>query len=302
MKRTKADANRTDGRIGYDGYGEGKRMNKKRKKWWLPILAILVLTVVAGCVRVGLSKEEIAKRGLKAKYNEKFVVHEISGTGLDWEATVSPVNSPELVFKASFFSDGTVERDGYFRAYVGHLMEEILKNDLYRFYPDSFIRVDSVGLNWEGNATQDFREMNLEETLASSSRFEGSYSGCFVDIFINKDVGSRGNYEEEYYYFTNTIDEYIEEKKMIPLKIVFYKTDTETINRLEEYFKKDIDNDSIYAQVLGVEYFELGIHTKNGIDLGNPPNISACFDKDEDGFIGEFSEYKRRRELLENAK
>lgn len=276
-------------------------MNRKRKKWWIPILTILVFTVITGCVRTGLSKEAIAKRGLKAKYNEEFIVHEINGSGLDWEATVSPVKSPQIVFKAKFLSDGSVESDGYFHAYAGYMFKQILEEDIKSFFPDSYIRIERVSLRWEGDSSMDFRDMSIDNILKNSVVLDGAYSGCFMDVYVNKDIGSTKNFSDEYEFFTSTVDQYIEEGKMIPLTVSFYWIDEDALNRIEKYFSKDVDDDLCYEVALGVDNFEMGIYTFEGENVGSPPNISVCFDKDAEGFIGSYSEYKRRREIIENG-
>ena len=52
---------------------------------------------------------------------------------------------------------------------------------------------------------------------------------------------------------------------------------------------------------MGVDDWELGIVSNNQSDLGTPPNITMNFNKNANGYIGEFEEYKRRREELENV-
>ena len=275
---------------------------KKGRGIALYVIILILLFILAGCTGLDNSKGKIAKKGLKEKYNEDFEVYEINGSGLDWSATVSPKNRPDIVFNATFLQDGTVERDEYYQAYVGNLIELLLRQDLIKFFPDSFIRVDSVGLLWNGNGLQDFRNMSLEEVLINSIEYEGAYSGCFVDIYINKEANTIGDYEGEYNYFTNTVNKYIDEKKMIPLKVTFYKIDKDTLNKIEDYFLKDLDEDSEYEKILGIDKYRLGIYRKDTNDLGSPPNITACFDEKAGGYIGDYDEYERRRKELDNVK
>ena len=60
---------------------------------------------------------------------------------------------------------------------------------------------------------------------------------------------------------------------------------------------KDISKD-----IIGKFDEELGVISPDGVDLGNPPNIAACFQKDMPADISmDEKEYIRRRELLEGA-
>ena len=261
-------------------------MNRKRKKWWIPILTILVFTVITGCVRTGLSKEAIAKRGLKAKYNEEFIVHEINGSGLDWVATVSPVNRSDLLFKATFLSDGTVESDGYFFAYVKNEIKTVLEKDLKQFYPDSYIRVKEVYMFRKEGDKSDFREKTLEELISEAS-FEtiSGNNGCIIEIYINKDIGSSKDYAAEYDYYINTIGEYITEGKMLPITAEYYLVDKESLKRVEEYYTVDLDYDN---------YFQNSVR-------GECKRMSACFDTSQRMFV-EKDQFIEERKEFEDVK
>ena len=131
---------------------------------------------------------------------------------------------------------------------------------------------------------------------------DGKEYGLFVHIYFDKERGSNKLYEEEYYFFENTINEKISKGMMLPITVDITKVDSETIERLEEYYLHNYGKKESYFRnnILKVEDYSLGINSNSSSDLGNPPNISACFKKDYSGYIGGVNEYIRRRELLEN--
>ena len=265
------------------------------------VLIALGMILMEGC-KLGLSREEITKNALKNKYGEEFNVYEIEVDGSEWNATVSLVNNPEILFWTTVDSDGTVKYDDYYHAYVGYLMEKQLREDLEQFFPDAFIHVWRISMRWEGG-NDDFRNMPLEDVIAKSSMEGIMTSGCHFYIFIDKQKGTKKNYEGEYEYFTKTVDDYIDKNKMIPLIVTFVKVDSDTINRVKEYVSKDLDYDGVFEkEILGVDNFRTGINYFNKTDLGNPTNVGACFDKNADGYVGDYEEYLRRREMFENDK
>ena len=264
-------------------------------------LGFLLLCFILGvCSLKAPSRDSITKKALKEKYNEDFNVFEYVVDGPSWTATVSPKNRPELLFEAKIRSDGTVSWDDYCNRYMAYIFQETLRNDLSSFFPDSYIRVSHANIRWEGKEA-DFRAMTIEEIIDSSS-MEGIYtSGCYVDIYIDKETGTACKYAEEYEYFTTTIDEYIQSKKMIPVIVKFILVDHETKNNVIDYFSKDIKWDTRYEAALGVEKYEEGIYYRNQDNLGNPPNVVANFKITSDNYIGDFDEYLRRREALDNV-
>jgi hypothetical protein len=258
--------------------------------------------MLEGC-NMGLSKEAITKSALKKQYNEEFNVYEIKTNGSEWDATVSPISNSRILFKAHINQNGTVESDDYYHAYLGYLLEEKLREDLIAFFPDSYIRVRNTGIMWEGGSN-DFRAMSIEEIIDNSSMNDFSCPGCIIDIFVDKEIGTKKDYEGEYKYFTDTVDRDIENKEMLPITVSFWLVDKETMNRVQSFFSRDLDflDGEFIKEVFQIENYERGINYFDKNELGNPPNITACFYKPADGYIGNYNEYQRRREELENVK
>ncbi len=278
-------------------------MNFKKGRLIIAIVAFLVL-IIMGCSGTNISQEKKVKKALKKAYNEDFIIHEIDNSGLDCEATVSPVNNPEILFTVTVLPDCTIENSLYFNSYVSHLMCDTVEDDLHMFFPDSYIRMEEVCIRWKDDSSDDFRNMTLEEIIDNSDAYKGPIaSGCYLEIYVNKEGGSTKEYKKEYEYFTKQIDDYIKQKKMLPVTVTIYYVDKEVLDRVEQYFKNDLDWDNTFEKkVLGVDNYKHGIVNTNDIDLGSPPNISFSFNKDLDLFIDNYSEYERRRKEIENVK
>ncbi len=99
-----------------------KRIKKSFIYKWVSIISLTIgLITMEGC-NLGLSREQITKNALKNKYGEEFNVYEIEADGSEWNATVSLVNNPEILFWTTVDSNGTVKYDDYYHAYLGYLI------------------------------------------------------------------------------------------------------------------------------------------------------------------------------------
>ncbi|MCR4696306.1 MAG: hypothetical protein K5654_03240, partial [Lachnospiraceae bacterium] len=123
-----------------------------------------------------------------------------------------------------------------------------------------------------------------------------------LDIFLCEEDESEHNFAGEFEYFTKTIDQYIEQKKMIPLNVKMYKVNDETLSKVQEYYTRDLDfDDRFFRDVLGIERYQGGIYYFDQEELGNPPNIVLQFDKQTEASLSNnFDEYLRRRKALED--
>lgn len=259
---------------------------KKGRGIALYVIILILLFILAGCTGLENSKEKIAKKGLKEKYNEDFEVYEINGSGYDWVATVSPVNRPDILFKASFLSDGSVESDGYYYSYVMYEIKKTIEKDLKHFYPNSYIRIKEIYMFRKEGDESDFREKTLEE-LISEATFEtiSGNSGCIIEVYMDKDSGSIKDYEAEYKYYTEIIGEHVLEGKMLPVTVAYYLVEKTVLKKIEDYYKKDLDYDS---------YFQNEIR-------GECKRMSACFDERQNMFIKK-EEFITERKKFEDGK
>ncbi len=264
---------------------------------------ILMLTVVGGFVICGCSKseQEQVKEALKEKYGEEFLVYSVDTKawhGDNYHAYVAPVNNEEVVFEAVMYGE-KLSGDDYVERYAAKLINDILKDDLEEFFPGAYIKTEVQKMANSDRIT-DLTNISLEDIIINS---EGA-GEMMVEIYYDGKVGTNRKYVDEYTYFTDEMDEYINKNQMFPITIEMYKVDGNTIKKLQEYFKSNIlENSSFEKDVLGVSHIKLN-NLKNdgtGDDLGIPYNISACFNR-KYMFLDSCEEYIRRRELLENER
>lgn len=241
-----------------------------------------------------------SKELLFQKYNEEFNVLSFQDRGGIWIAECSPIENEQVIFKARFDKEPEMlVLDDYEEKYLADLLNEELKKDIEVFFPGAYIHVDP-GFHLKDKSSE-VRGKSIQE-LIKDVEMDGKAYGLFVHIYFDKERGSNKLYEEEYYFFENTINEKISKGMMLPITVDITKVDSETIERLEEYYLHNYGKKESYFRnnILKVEDYSLGINSNSSSDLGNPPNISACFKKDYSGYIGGVNEYIRRRELLEN--
>lgn len=266
-------------------------MNKLKK--YLLIGFVLCFVLLCGC---GKSNEEVAKETLRNKYCEDFAVYEVDDYGGVFEATVAPVNNPDILFIARMNDDGTGESDDYYKMYVAKLVKDKLSPQIEQFFPECYI-MTNVKIRFDSDV--DVRGKTLEEIIPFINDDEDVLHSAHIYIYINKDVGTLREYEKEYIFFDNEIDEMVADGQMLPICVQMYWLDSEHVEKVRKYFLHDLDWDANYEEALGVSNYKFGINGVDQTDLGSPPNISMSFNKEKDGEI-EIAEYVRRRELIEN--
>ena len=272
------------------------------------IIALLLTTMlVAGAVMMNgcslqkkPSRVDTAKAALQAKYGEEFNVRIDESYSEVFYATCSPVNNPEVLFEARF-SDSTgvtnINQDDYYERYTASLINEILEKDLQKFFPGAYFRI-FIDFYPKQEFT-DISNHSLEELIGNAD--EDKVQAFSVDIYVDEAVGTTKQYEEEYLYFTETVDRYIQEKKMFPIMITITKVDGEKLNYIKEYFKTEATEKSNFNDGIGIQVGSERIIHPEDTDPGNPPCIVANF-SGKGIVIENVEEYIRRREIWENAK
>lgn len=221
----------------------------KKKKWIIIVLVVVIIPIflmvyLVGCRQTRL--ESKLKKVLRDRYDEKFEVVDmyVLYGGLDsWPnkryiATCRPVDNPDVVFEVDFWDDEIEDgRDNYFAQYVSKQIDYILQEDLEQFFPKCYVLCYAEGIIGIPD-DYDFKDASIEEILSVGS-FSEDYdgSGEMVYIFIDRDIGTLKKYEDEYEYFTNTIDDYSSEKKMGEVLVSLYYVDSAFLAELEQYFK-----------------------------------------------------------------
>ena len=213
---------------------------------------IVILIVLAGLVMAGCSKskEEIAKEALRNKYNEEFNIYGIDSNstgGVGFNAVASPVNNPNVVFKISLNSDGSLSHDEYVSAYVMNLMKETIENDMNTLFPKSYFRFR--GIVFGQHAISDFRNKSIEEIIGPNKE-EGQK--CFIDIYLEKDEKSSGDYKKEYEYFIGLLDSYENDNNILPVAINFIYVNDGHLEFVKEYFQKNVERSHYFKEQTGV--------------------------------------------------
>lgn len=252
--------------------------------------------IMSGCWKKGKTKEDLAKELLRGKYNEEFTMHSFNEEGDVFYVTCSPIQLPEIVFEARIEQGDTPTlSDDYLECYVADKIDEVLRNDLGQYFPNLYVHT-KITLILKDEII-DITGRDIESIISKKAGGD-----MYVEIYYDESVPSPKMYNQEYEYFTNTIDEYVRENKMLPITVHIYKVHSESIPKIEEYYRtsnkggtyryKEIICDDIYS-------YSLGDCSKGQSFLGNPPNISACFNHNYE-VIESKKEYIRRRELLDN--
>jgi hypothetical protein len=271
---------------------------KKLIKHIICFLIVLGMVFLTGCTS---TYERCVERELKKKYSEDFTVVGIntgSYGGGRYSALVSPVANPDVIFEVDMLGKKMYDEnsDDYPSRYTSKLITEYLKDDLEEFFPNAYF-FSHVVLSG-GGKIRNVKGMTLDDIFDIA---DAETSEMTLYIFYDEETGTAQKYEEEFEYFTETINEYIKNKRAVPVTVAIYKVDSEALENVERFYKYGISMSlSDRKRIYGVDY-EMGIFNENGTDVGSPPNIAACFDEGWPAYLDDVQEYIRRRELLEEA-
>lgn len=270
---------------------------KKLYKLFFLLVSFTCLMFVFGCTS---NYERYVEKELKKKYNEDFTVVGIntgSYGGGRYSALASPVANPDVIFEVDMLGKKMYDEysDDYPSRYTSKLITEYLKDDLEEFFPNAYFFAHVVLSG--GGKIRNVNGMTLDDIFDIA---DAETSEMTLYIFYDKDVGTAQKYEEEYIFFSETIDEFVKNNKAVPITVAIYKVDSQSLTNVENFYKSNIKMSlSDRKKIYGVDY-EMGIINESGTDVGSPPNIAACFDKGWPGYLDDVKEYIRRRELLEN--
>ena len=256
---------------------------KNCKQMLLVLVPIaLVSIILIGCGSGKNNKDEDAvKSELYNKYGEEFDVIGIQYGGYGggrYKAVCYPVNDSRIVFTVEMIDDKMIspDSDTYLESKSAVNMNDIFKSDLGEYFPGALYYTHKSNL------------------------------GFFLYIYYDESIGTAKKYDEEFYYFRDKVDEYVNEGIMPgDVSVTIMKVKSEELVKLEEFFKTNtheyLYKGSAFKDIFGIEHYEQydvdGIYCRN-----NPPEISACFKKAAPAYIGEdLDEYIRRREYLEKT-
>ena len=263
----------------------------KRIRKFILIGFIGGIFIMSGCAGIGKTKEDVAKETLKNKYNEDFVVHEIDSFPDGFDATLSPVNNPEILFAARMSDDGSNESDDYYKQYVSFLLNQKLVPEITQLYNNCFVRT-RVSISLDNDL--DVRNKDIKDILDSRT----GDALVYVDIYFDENRETV-KIEDEYKYYGEVLDEYEDAGDMLPSVIHLYHVDDNTIQQIKKYFEKDLDVDGVYEkEVLKIDRIKGGLFTNSDTEVGTPPNMRVSFVKGNVRTICDMDEFIRRRNLI----
>ncbi|MBP5661444.1 MAG: hypothetical protein J6X08_08975 [Lachnospiraceae bacterium] len=261
-------------------------MIAKKKFFYMSTVIVLLLLLGAVAWLYG-GKKLNAEKTLEKEYGRDFTVLEVNtkAPGQIW--VIAKINQiPNHIFKMAMEIKGNDLRVMKGSKYtpceviVAGRIESILTNDLIDFFPDFWVRVSTSYLNSEDELFDPARA--TDEEIMQKLKVAVDEGGCYAEIFINETAVSYGRYEAEYEYFTKTVDRYIDEKKMFPIYVSFFKLPQEEIENLQKCARTNTDTNVYYKK----------LNDFNSVDF--------CFFKDSNLYLNDVSEYKRIREKMEN--
>ncbi len=206
----------------------------------LLILIIGGLTIMSGCSK---SLRNVAEDELRNKYEEEFIITEIINEGDVFSCTASPASNPNLKFKVRMQNDGYCLEDDYFQAYFGDKVIDTLEPYINSFYQDSYIQLLDVDGQWK--SSKDFRTMDMEDIIN-----ESHCKGVILYVFINGKIGTKQEYEKEYEFYTDKIDEMINQGNMVPIGIYFYYLKDDNLIDIKNYYRSHIQSSQELAEML----------------------------------------------------
>lgn len=284
-----AENRRGTSQLSYDGFLKTKPM--------ILLICLLGCLCMTGCKS---KMEKTIEETLYQKYGEEFFVRSHNSHGGAYRVKCSPVAREDVIFDVRIEDDETPdESDTYVNAYLAAQLTEKLKEDLNQFFPGAYYYATAAIMT--NKPIIDLKNKSVEDLLQNVNIEE---SELYLDIYYDEKIGTAQNYEEEYEYFTRTIDDYKAQNKAIPVLVIIHKVDAETICKLEEFYKNHDDYyiNNYDRELFGNEGYVLGDCFEGNSDLGNPKHISACFMELAPTYLDDIDEYIRRRELLENER
>ena len=259
----------------------------------------MVLLVLLCCLRLffrntHLSEKDSVLFALEDRYHEKFIM--VS------DEFVAPKEDPELVFSGEDASKIWRNGNYYYRAYMARLVQNQIREDLGELYPNAFLYIDTIYVPYEEG--YDFKNTGLQDNLKIMDRnkiMSGEYY-FEVTVFLDKNKGSTGKYEDEYQYFTETLSNMAKNGEMLRCRNVeYYWVDEGTIERAKEFVKKKpfAVGDDLDREVWGFEQDWRSRDYETG-EIGNPPCVNARFVPDDKADVIKKQEFIYRRKLLES--
>jgi hypothetical protein len=224
---------------------KGDVLMRKVKTSALLLLVIIALLGMSGCMNFmsSPSRADIAKKVLKEKYNEDFSIY-TSGegygtlTGNTFKVVASPEGNKDLIFEAKIQKEGKWMIDEYVEALLEDEIKQTASDKIRELTDDFFLKV------YVDFADTDYADKSKVSLVDFSKR----YTNVPIVLTLLLDKTAMANIEAEKEF--QVYRELFAEKLPIRAALEIYYTDTETIEKSEEYFKKNAETYSDFDQML----------------------------------------------------
>lgn len=205
-----------------------KRNARMRKQMLAAAVLLGACLLLAGCA----TREEVAKKILKERYGEEFVVHKTWSSGGSY-ATCSPKNNRDVVFEVSFSKDdGKIRNDRYVNAVVSLRISKKLEEELQEYFPGCYVH--SNGNYGDRDRYLSFSDIQSVTPKMYTERYpEESFT---VSVYVEKEKLRQDTIGEEYQYFSETLLEEMEEGLLPDITAHFYYVDAEQQSQIRQYF------------------------------------------------------------------
>ena len=262
------------------------QMKEKVKKLKWSLFLLLLIFVATGTIfALGKAKYSIANRTLEGKYNRKFDVLRVysKAPGQVWVAC-RMVDIPDHVIEIAMTDNcrGIIREyeDDVYAVIVSQEVEELLEEDLKQFFAKCWVWVDTSDLR----ISDELFDPNTAsvEDIIKKAEIGATVGGCYVDIFIDRQEGTGKMYEKEYLYFTQGIENYIEENKIFQICLRLIWVTEEESERVKE---------CLMSMKTKGDYYDM-------IEPLSKESIN--FIKKAPAYVGSKEEYILRREMFEN--
>ncbi|MEH7491352.1 DUF5037 domain-containing protein [Neobacillus niacini] len=218
---------------------------RKVKTSALLLLVIIALLGMSGCMNFmfGPSRDEIAKKVLKEKYNEDFSIYG-SGegfgtlTGNTFKVVASPEGNKDLMFEAKIQKEGKWMIDEYVEALLEDEIKQTASEKIRELTDDFFLK---VYVGWADTGYTDKNKVSLDDVFKRDTKVP-----IVLTLLLDKTAMATIDAEKEFQVY----QELFAEKLPIRAALEIYYTDTETIQKSEEYFKKNAETYDDFDQML----------------------------------------------------
>ncbi len=222
------------------------------KRVFIMTVIIMATFILTGCyIFEPITRPATAKRELKEKYGESFVVHRFWDYSGGFKALCSPSDSEDICFEAILSDDGEYMRDEYVQEIVSSQLQEKVTPIIQRISANCWI--EPIVFYDETSFT------NADDVTIESYLEQVETPECLMCIYIDKDELQNLTVEEEFEIFEQIIPNEIALLDVISI----YFMDSDDIKRAEEYFESNRHITTQLHMITGRES-DIGLVYKEG--------------------------------------